>query len=210
MKNMIPLDISQMATPDAYKILIGSVVPRPIAWVSTVDGEGRTNLAPFSFFTAVCSHPPTVLFCPVTPADQKTKDTLHNIRTMKEFVVNIVTEDNVHAMNQTSANYAPDVSEFDAVGLTPLPSVKVRPPRVAESPIHLECVLNQIVNIGGDAAGSGHIVIGQIVQAHVDNDAYDAADGSIDTSKIKPVSRLSGTNYAPVHDIFTIARPDVV
>lgn len=210
MKNMIPLDISQMATADAYKILIGSVVPRPIAWVSTVDGEGRTNLAPFSFFTAVCSHPPTVLFCPVTPADQKTKDTLHNIRTMKEFVVNIVTDDNVHAMNQTSANYAPDVSEFDAVGLTPLPSIKVRPPRVAQSPIHLECVLNQIVNIGGDAVGSGHVVIGQIVQAHVDENAYDAADGSIDTAKIKPVSRLSGTNYAPVHDIFSIPRPDIV
>ena len=207
---MIPLDISQMATADAYKILIGSVVPRPIAWVSTVDGEGRTNLAPFSFFTAVCSHPPTVLFCPVTPADQKTKDTLHNIRTMKEFVVNIVTDDNVHAMNQTSANYAPDVSEFDAVGLTPLPSIKVRPPRVAQSPIHLECVLNQIVNIGGDAVGSGHVVIGQIVQAHVDENAYDAADGSIDTAKIKPVSRLSGTNYAPVHDIFSIPRPDIV
>lgn len=207
---MIPLDISQMATADAYKILIGSVVPRPIAWVSTVDGEGRTNLAPFSFFTAVCSHPPTVLFCPVTPADQKTKDTLHNIRTMKEFVINIVTDDNVHAMNQTSANYAADVSEFDAVGLTPLPSIKVRPPRVAESPIHLECVLNQIVNIGGDAVGSGHVVIGQIVQAHVDENAYDAADGSIDTAKIKPVSRLSGTNYAPVHDIFSIPRPDIV
>ncbi len=207
---MIPLDISQMATADAYKILIGSVVPRPIAWVSTVDGEGRTNLAPFSFFTAVCSHPPTVLFCPVTPADQKTKDTLHNIRTMKEFVINIVTDDNVHAMNQTSANYAADVSEFDAVGLTPLPSIKVRPPRVAESPIHLECILNQIVNIGGDAVGSGHVVIGQIVQAHVDENAYDAADGSIDTAKIKPVSRLSGTNYAPVHDIFSIPRPDIV
>ena len=113
-------------------------------------------------------------------------------------------------MNQTSANYAADVSEFDAVGLTPLPSIKVRPPRVAESPIHLECVLNQIVNIGGDAVGSGHVVIGQIVQAHVDENAYDAADGSIDTAKIKPVSRLSGTNYAPVHDIFSIPRPDIV
>lgn len=208
MKNMIPLDIAQMATPDAYKILIGSVVPRPIAWVSTVDGEGRTNLAPFSFFTAVCSHPPTILFCPVTPADQKTKDTLHNIRTMKEFVVNIVTEDNVHAMNQTSANYPADVSEFDAVGLTPVASMKIAPPRVAESPIQLECVLNQIVNIGGDAAGSGHIVIGQIVQAHVDENAFDLASGSIDTSKIKPVSRLSGTHYAPVRDIFSISKPE--
>ncbi len=202
---MKSIDIAALPAPEAYKILIGSIVPRPIAWVSTVSADGVTNAAPFSFFTAVCSNPPTVLFCPVTPADGATKDTLRNIRETKEFVVNVATEDNVEKMNQSSAPYPAEVSEFDKVGLTPLPSLKVTPPRIAESPIHLECKLTDIVAIG-EGPGGGHIVIGQVVQAHIADEACNDRL-HIDIHAIKPVSRLSGSDYAPVRDNFTLARP---
>lgn len=204
---MKSIDITALAPPDAYKILIGSIVPRPIAWVSTLGLDGVANVAPFSFFTAVCSNPPTVLFCPVTPADGGTKDTLRNIRDTGEFVVNVATETNVEQMNQTSAPYPAAVSEFDAAALTRLPSVKVKPPRVGQSPIHLECRLTQILPIG-EGPGGGHIVVGQVVHAHIDADACSDAL-HIDLRKIKPVSRLSGSDYAPVHDSFTLKRPTI-
>lgn len=206
---MIGIDVAALPPAEAYKILIGSVVPRPVAWVSTVDAAGVSNLAPFSFFTAVCSNPPTVLFCPVAPPDRPVKDTLSNIRETREFVVNVATEDNVRLMNQTSAPYAKGDSEFDKVGLTALSSTIVKPPRVGESPIHLECRLTQIVDIGPGGAGSGSIVIGQIVYAHIAEEAYSGAH-HIDISKIKPVSRLAGTDYAPVREIFSIDRPKSV
>jgi flavin reductase (DIM6/NTAB) family NADH-FMN oxidoreductase RutF len=203
---MVAMDISRLPAQDAYRLLIGAIVPRPIAWVSTISASGITNLAPFSFFNGVCSNPPAVLFCPVTPADREAKDTLRNIRETRQFVVNIVTESNVAQANQTSAPYPPDVSEFTAVGLTPLPSVAVRPPRVAESPIQFECELMQIVPVGEPRPGSGNIVIGRLVYAHIAEEAWDA-NRHIDLHKIKPVSRLAGNDYAPVHDIFTLKRP---
>jgi flavin reductase (DIM6/NTAB) family NADH-FMN oxidoreductase RutF len=206
---MIGIDIAQIPPAEAYKIMIGSVVPRPVAWVSTTDAAGNYNVAPYSFFTAVCSNPPTVLFCPVTPADRDMKDTLANIRETKEFVINVATEDNVTQLNQTSAPYPKGISEFERVGLTPLPGIKVKAPRVAESPIHLECKLTQIIDIGDGGLGSGRIVIGQIVYAHIDETAYGDAH-HIDITKIKPVSRLAGTDYAPVREIFSLVRPTKV
>jgi flavin reductase (DIM6/NTAB) family NADH-FMN oxidoreductase RutF len=203
---MVGMDVAKLPAPEAYRILIGAIVPRPIAWVSTISASGTTNLAPFSFFNGVCSSPPAVLFCPVTPADREVKDTLRNIRETRQFVVNIVTESNVAQANQTSAPYPPDVSEFAAAGLTPLPSAVVRPPRVAESPIQLECELIQIVPVGEPRPGSGNIVIGRLVYAHIAEEAWDA-NRHIDIHKIKPVSRLAGNDYAPVRDIFTLKRP---
>lgn len=211
---MAGIDMTQIPFSEAYKILIGSVVPRPVAWVSTVDAAGVANLAPFSFYTAVCSNPPTVLFCPVTPPDRAEKDTLANIRATGEFVINVATEGTVEKMNQTSAPYPKGVSEFDAVGLTRQPSHIVRPPRVAESPINLECKLLQIIDIGPEdksvgGAGSGKIVIGQVVYAHIDDSVCDDAR-HIDVTQVKPVSRLAGTDYAPVRDIFSLPRPKSV
>jgi flavin reductase (DIM6/NTAB) family NADH-FMN oxidoreductase RutF len=202
---MAEIDVTQLSPPDAYKILIGSVVPRPVAWVSTVSPAGVNNLAPFSFFTAVCSNPPTVLFCPVTPQDLKVKDTLQNIRDTGVFVVNVATEALVEKMNQTSAPYAPDVSEFAAVGVTPAASRVVQAPRVAESPVSLECRLTQIVPVGDGTPGSGHVVIGQVVFAHIDDAVLDG--GRILTDRLQPVSRLAGTDYAPVREIFALPRP---
>jgi flavin reductase (DIM6/NTAB) family NADH-FMN oxidoreductase RutF len=203
---MASIDVSKLPDQEAYRILIASIVPRPIAWVSTISASGITNLAPFSFFNGVCSSPPAVLFCPVTPADREVKDTLRNIRETRQFVVNIVTESNVAQANQTSAPYPPDVSEFTAAGLTPLPSAVVRPPRVAQSPIQLECELIQIVPVGESRPGSGNVVIGRLVYAHIAEEAWDA-NRHIDIHKIKPVSRLAGNDYAPVRDIFTLKRP---
>ena len=206
---MAGIDVTQLPFTEAYKILIGTVVPRPVAWVSTVDAAGVPNLAPFSFYTAVCSNPPTVLFCPVTPPDRPEKDTLANIYATREFVINVATEDNVQALNQTSAPYPAGVSEFEAVGLTALPSLKVKAPRVGESPIQLECKLLQIIDIGPGGPGSGKIVIGEVVYAHIDDSVTDGA-GHIDITKTKPVSRLAGTDYAPVREIFSLPRPKSV
>lgn len=203
---MVAMDISKIPAQDTYRLLIGSIVPRPIAWVSTISSKGITNLAPFSFFNGVCSNPPAVLFCPSIPVDREVKDTLRNIRETRQFVVNIVTESNVAQANETSATYPTDVSEFTAVGVTPLPSVVVRPPRVAESPIQFECELIQIVQVGEPRPGSGNIVIGRVVYAHVAEEAWDA-NHHIDVRKINPVSRLAGNDYAPVRDIFTLKRP---
>jgi flavin reductase (DIM6/NTAB) family NADH-FMN oxidoreductase RutF len=140
-----------------YNILVGSVVPRPIGWISTVDAAGRPNLAPFSFFNAVCPNPPHVLFCPnVRITDRRTKDSLHNVRVIGEFVVNIVTEDLAKAMNLTSTELPAEVNEFEFGGLGISPSAAVRPPRVAASPVHYECKVAFIIDLGDQpGAGSG-------------------------------------------------------
>ncbi|HJW30820.1 MAG TPA: flavin reductase family protein, partial [Saprospiraceae bacterium] len=188
-----------------YKLMIGSIVPRPIAFVSTQNSEGALNLAPFSFFTGVSANPPAVLFCPlVRPSDAKTKDTLNNIRATKEFVVNVVSETFAEQMNLTSAEFPPEVSEFAESGLTPVPSQKVRPPRVKESPINMECRLLQMVPVGSGLLG-GTVVIGEIVLFHVADELFD--NFRIDLKKLAPIGRLAGSSYCRVIDIFDLARP---
>lgn len=202
----LTIDPNDIPQPDVYKLLIGSVVPRPIAFVSTISRDGIPNLAPFSFFNAVCSKPPTLLFCPSRRGmDSAKKDTLRNIEETGEFVVNVVTEELVQAMNQTSAEYPADINEFEESGLTPAPSVLIRTPRVSESPINMECRLHQIVEIGDGSVGSGAVVIGTIVKFHFHEDVY--ANGKILTERLKPVARLAGTNYCPVREIFSVPRP---
>jgi len=189
-----------------YKILIGSVVPRPIGWISTVNTSGQPNLAPFSFFNVVCAKPPTVLFCPmIRSTDGNTKDTLNNIKTTAEFVVNIVTEELASAMVATSVEIAPEVNEFELTGLETAPSIVVRPPRVAESPIHFECKLTQVVEIGNNPGG-GSVVIGEIVHLHVDERVLFGGD-KIDLAALKPIGRLAGSAYARVTDLFEMERP---
>jgi len=204
-KKWIDMTLSTLPTGEVYKLLIGAVVPRPIAWVSTVSAYGIANLAPFSFFNAVCSNPPTLLFCPVNHPDGREKDTLRNIRQTQEFVVNVATENVVKALNQTSANYPSDISEFAQAGVTPIPSSLVAAPRVEESPIQFECKLVQVVDVGDGSNGSGHIVIGRIVYAHFDARVYQA--GKISIEALKPVGRLAGNSYCPVREVFDLARP---
>jgi len=188
----------------SYRLLVGSVLPRPIAFVSTTSPGGINNLAPFSFFNAVCGDPPVVLFCPVWRDPMK--DTLANVRDTREFVVNIVNEDIVEQMNVCSAEFPANVDEFAMSGLTPIPSDIVRAPRVAESPVSMECTLLQVVEISGRPLG-GNIVIGEVVRFHVDDRVVDAGSYRIDAEKLRAVGRMSGYDYARTGDRFSLVRP---
>lgn len=203
--NKTSINTQSILFQDRYKLLIGSIVPRPIGFVSTISLDGIYNLAPFSFFNGVCSEPMTVLFCPVIRgSDGKEKDTLRNIKATKEFVVNIVSEEFAEKMNQCSAEYPPNIDEFKESGLTPEPSKVVKPPCLKESKVNMECKLTHLVEIG-NKPGAGTVVIGEVVYFHAHEDVYH--DGKIILSKLKPVGRLGGTEYCRVTDNFSIARP---
>ena len=204
---MIDIDFTRITSAEAYKLQIGSIVPRPIAWVSTVSAQGLHNLAPFSYFNGICSNPPALLFCPVNHPDGREKDTLRNIRETGEFVVNIATEDLVVPMNQSSGDYPPGLSEFAAAGVTPVAGTVVKVPRVAESPVQFECTLLQIVDVGR-GGNAGHVVIGRIVFGHVAPVVY--RDGRILLEELKPLARYAGTTYGAVRDTFDLPRPVVV
>lgn len=189
-----------------YKLLIGSVVPRPIGWISSVDEQGRLNLAPFSFFNAVCANPPHVLFCPMIRAtDRQPKDTLQNVRATGEFVVNIVGEELAEAMNITAGEYPAGADEFNLAELTTAPSVSVRPPRVASSLVHFECRVAHIFEVG-DQPGAGSVVIGQVLHLHVNQEVLLGVD-KINLTRLRPIGRLAGNAYCRVTDIFEMARP---
>lgn len=200
-------DIPSMAHGDAYKLIIGTVLPRPIAFVSTRSPEGVDNLAPFSFFTVVASNPLTIAFCPMRRGPEALKkDTLVNLEATGEFVVNVVDESFVGPMNQCSADFEPDESEWVACGLTAIASELVAPPRVAESPIQLECKLRQVVEVG-DGPGAGAVVLGEVIRMHVRDDLYQ--NGRILTEKWSPIGRMAGATYVRCHDTFELARPSV-
>ena len=188
------IDPEETSIRDVYKLMIGSILPRPIAFVSTTSSEGILNLAPFSFFTGITSQPPTVCFSPGRrPTDGAKKDTLNNIQTTGEFVINVVTEAIAEQMNEAATDFPPEIDEFEQTGLTPVPSKVVTPPRVKESPINLECKLHQVIEIGPKGPGGGALVIGEIVMFHVADELV--RDGRIDTSALKPIGRLAGQEY---------------
>jgi flavin reductase (DIM6/NTAB) family NADH-FMN oxidoreductase RutF len=204
---------SDLAPQDLYNILLNSVAPRPIAWVSTISPSGRPNLAPFSFFNVVCVDPPLLAFAPGLRRPKQTevsqgeaKDTLRNIRETKEFVVNIVTYDLREAMNLTSGDYDPSVNEFELAKLTTEASRIVKPPRVAESPVNFECTLHQILDFS-TVPTSGSLVIGQIVSIHI-NDAH-LKDGKLDRNSLDLVGRMGGMQYTRTTQRFEMVRPKV-
>ena len=188
------IDPKHSSYQDCYKLMVGSIVPRPIALVSTVSPSGARNLAPFSYFTAVASRPPTLCFCPGRrhPGGER-KDTLENIEATGEFVVNVVSASMADRMNTTATDYPSDIDEFEVSGFTPISSERVAPPRVRESPINLECKLHQVIHIGEPAAGGGALVIGEIVLFHVADELYE--NGRINIEKLDPLGRLSGSDY---------------
>lgn len=189
-----------------YKLLTGSIIPRPIAWVSTIDAEGRANLAPFSFFNLVCANPPHILFNPmIRNTDAGLKDTLLNIRATGEFVVNIVTEDLAIAMNETSAELPEGIDEFALADLIPSSSTVVHPPGVAASPVRLECRLAHLIEIS-DQPGGGSVVIGRVVHLHVADEVLFDGD-KIDVTKLKPIGRIGGSFYCRLSDTFQMVRP---
>lgn len=195
------IDPQTLESTAVYKLLISSVVPRPIAWVSSVDAAGVANLAPFSYFMAITAEPPTIAFsCSPRPGGKK--DTLRNVEAAGEFVVNIVDDDRAEQMNLTSGEYSPEVDEFELTGLTAVPSIKVKAPRVAEAPINMECTVVRILPVG-----AAHLILGEVVQWHVRDDVYDAATGRLDMHRLRPVGRLTGNLYSHIHQIFEMKRP---
>jgi flavin reductase (DIM6/NTAB) family NADH-FMN oxidoreductase RutF len=173
--------------------LIGSVIPRPIAWVSTTSADGINNIAPFSFFNGFSASPMILGFAPMATEDRPQKDTLANIRASGQFVINIATEATLRQMDTTGRPYPADVDEFAVAGLTPAPSRVVGPPRIAESPINFECTLFSLVPLGDDA-GSATLVLGRAVHLHVSDDIL--RDGKIDPDLLQPVARMGGPLYA--------------
>ncbi|MGE6370246.1 flavin reductase family protein [Planococcus kocurii] len=200
---MISIDPEQNEERDNYKLLVGSIIPRPIAFVTTQSASGVVNGAPFSYFNVVSSNPPMVSLAIQRPASGM-KDTARNIYGNGEFVVHMVDRDNVTKINETAASLPPSESEVEIVGLTQVPSSIVSVPGIVESKIRMECRLVESVALGGDGAGSD-LFIGEIVQFHIDEAIYEK--GRIDPKGLDAVSRLAGTNYAAIGEIFSMERP---
>jgi flavin reductase (DIM6/NTAB) family NADH-FMN oxidoreductase RutF len=188
---------------DVYKILTAAVTPRPIGWISSINGKGERNLAPFSFFNVVGYDPPHVIFAPIAPNGIK-KDTTANVLETGEFVVNMVTEDLAEQMNKTSARLAPDEDEFAFAGLTAQDSVLVKPPRVKESPISFECKLVHHYSFKDKQNGST-ILIGQVVMIHVADEIL-LPDFKINTELYKSIGKMEGGLYCRTSDQFFINR----
>jgi flavin reductase (DIM6/NTAB) family NADH-FMN oxidoreductase RutF len=197
-------DFAEIAPAECYKLLVSTVTPRPIAWVVSQDANGVLNAAPFSFFNAFAGDPPVVGIGIGSHKPGRPKDTRANIRETRQFVVNLVSEETAQAMNVTGIEFDHGVNELMQAGLTTLPSVRVKPPRIAESPVSMECELMQIVDLGS----TNGLVLGRVLAMHVRDDAViDAAKHYIDTPKLKLIGRMHGRGwYARTSDLFEMPR----
>lgn len=198
-------DFSKLAVRDVYKILVASIVPRPIAFVSTIDENGVTNLAPFSFFNGVSSNPPHLVISVARMPDGGKKDTLRNIEMNGEFVVNSAEEPIVDQVNAASETLPYGISEAEKIGLGLIPSVWVKPPRIAESAIQMECRLERIVEVGGAEPGGASLVIGRVLGVHIADRVLE--NGEIRYEKLKPVARLGRDEWLRGGEIFRLRRP---
>jgi len=202
---MIGLDSAALSEREGYKLLIGSIVPRPIAFVTTLSQDGVLNAAPFSYFNIVSSNPPMVSVS-VQRRNGEPKDTARNAMETGEFVVHVADESNIAKINETAANLPPVESEVALAGLTPVASAKVAVPGVAEAKIRMECVLERSIPLGGEeGAPACDLLIGRVVYFHLDEAVYE--NGHIDPVKLAPVSRLAGSSYAKLGETFSIERP---
>jgi flavin reductase (DIM6/NTAB) family NADH-FMN oxidoreductase RutF len=200
------IDPSNLEAVEGYKLLVGSVVPRPIAWTSTVSREGVRNLAPFSFFTVASRQPPTLCISVGPPpetegGERATKDTLNNIEETEEFVINIVSLALSNTMHESSKNHPPEADEFEKAGLTPAPCEVVDAPRVEEAGVSMECLLDRVLPLGSD-----HLVIGRIFRFHIKDELYE--DGRVNVAKLQPLGRLAG-NYTRIETIFDLPAEDL-
>lgn len=200
------IDPQTVSASDIYKVMTGIIVPRPIAFVSTVDREGVRNLAPFSFFTGVSADPPVVCFAPVRNLRGVVKDTRNNIEATGEFVISVVSEDLAERMNLTAPEFDPGVDEFAVAGLTPVTSDLVKAPRVKESPAAMECRLLQIIDFSQKPLG-GCLIIGEIVRFHIDDNCID--NFRVDPDVLRAIGRMAGNAYARTRDRFDMVRPTV-
>ena len=199
-------DPESLNTRDMYGWMVQSIIPRPIAWVSTVSAAGITNLAPFSFFAGICARPPTIMFCPANDRFGRKKHTLRNVEETGQAVVHIVSQSLIGAMNHSAASLPDGVSEFDHFQIPTVPAVKVKPPRVAGAKVAYECTIDRIVRISEGPVG-GNAVFCRIVHVHID-DGILGPDGRIDPMKLDPVARLGGDYYARLSEPFALERPE--
>jgi flavin reductase (DIM6/NTAB) family NADH-FMN oxidoreductase RutF len=197
----VQLDIATASVPDVYQALIGVVTPRPIAWVTTVSPGGVVNLAPFSFFNVFGVSPPVVVFSPGLRPDGSKKDTLRNVEATGEFVINAAVAELAKQVNLSSKELPPNESEVTLTGLHTTPSLTVRPPRIAESPVHLECKVRQVLPIG-----AANLVIGDVLLIHIRDEVLDEA-GRVDPRKLRTIARMGGDFWCHTSDLFTQQRP---
>lgn len=202
---MISIDPSNQSERENYKLMIGSIIPRPIAFVTSLTEEGVLNAAPYSYFTIVTANPPMVAIS-VQRKQGVRKDTSRNAIATGAFVVHISDESYIEQINQTAAMLPPDESEVALTGLTPIPSEKIAVPGIAEASIRMECVLEQVIPLGGtEDAPAADLIIGRVVQFHIAESLYE--NGHIDPRGLKPVSRLAGNSYARLGEQFSMDRP---
>ena len=209
MSTIKSFDPETLETRDLHKLLLSAVAPRPIAFASTIDSKGNVNLSPFSYFNVFSSNPPILIFSPSRRVrDNTTKHTLQNADETREVVINMVDYSIVEQMSQSSNEYAKGVNEFTETGLTQVSSLKVKPPRVLESPVSFECVVENIISLG-ENGGAGQLVIAKVVQIHVNSELLDSND-QIDPTKLDLVARLGGDWYTRVskESMFTISKPE--
>jgi flavin reductase (DIM6/NTAB) family NADH-FMN oxidoreductase RutF len=196
------IDPSKLDTNSVYKLLIGSVVPRPIAWVTSRSRDNILNLAPFSFFNAACREPPmlTISIGPRTGGEDYPKDTLTNLRETQEFVINIVSVSLANAMHETSINYPPEVDEFERAGVTPASCEVVKTPRIAEAKISMECTVEHMLRLGSD-----YLVIGRMLRYHIEDELL--SNGRINIQKLDPLGRMAG-NFTKIETLFDLPLED--
>ena len=207
---MLSIDPKSLPIPKLHGYLLGAVGPRPIAFASTIDENGVSNLAPFSFFNVFSANPPIMVFSPARSGrTNTTKDTYNNVKAVPEVVINVVNFDIVHQMSLASSPYEPGTDEFVKAGLTPVASETIKPFRVAESPVQFECKVNEVIELG-DGGGAGNLVICEVTRIHINEDVL-GEDGKIDQHKIDLVSRMGGNWYCRANDesMFEIIKPIV-
>ncbi|MEZ5637726.1 MAG: flavin reductase family protein [Burkholderiaceae bacterium] len=192
------VDGAMLDTETAYRLVVGCVVPRPVAWITSVDAEGRVNAAPFSSYNYVATSPPMLAVNIASrPEGRGTKDTANNIRRSGEFVVNVATEATMELMHQSAQEFAPHVSEIEELGIPLLPSRHVQVPRIAIAPVQMECRLDQAIVLG---RGINTLYIGEVVAFHLSDAVYDGR--RIDAAAMRPIARLGGPFYAGLGEIF--------
>ena len=205
---MVSIDPKDLPVQKLHQYLLGAIGPRPIAFASTVDAEGKPNLAPFSFFNVFSANPPILIFSPARSGrTNTTKDTYNNVKVVPEVVINVVNYDIVHQMSLASSPYAPGVNEFEKAGFTALKSDSVKPFRVAESPVQFECKVNEVIELGKEG-GAGNLIICEVVKIHIHDEVLDS-NGMIDQQKIDLVARMGGDWYsrANTDSMFEITKP---
>jgi len=208
MNSITSIDPDSISIPEMHKILLAAVAPRPIAFASTIDSNGNVNLSPFSFFNVFSANPPILIFSPARRTrDNSIKHTLENLKEIKEVVINTVNFPIVEQMSLSSTEYDKGVDEFKKSGLLPIPSIKIKPPRVSESPVSFECVVDNIIELGNQG-GAGNLIISRVVYIHI-NDKYLEDNGEIDTQKLDLVARMGGNWYTRVTEesLFEIPKP---